>query len=214
MIKRVFYYLLAFIIGAVICGLLGMVNDKLGKFVGSLFISVYTLKAYYDCMNSTILRKRLVRNKKVKYKTLQEWVEGKHKGFYELENIIFAGEAKNDCLDNLKVIRHQILKLGKEKAKLLGAHLKVVDKNESYIEFLLKFITSMIMGIFLWGVKSLLFKETLPYGFEEIINLITYCFAIFIWISSVISNNLESCYKTRVILEIIDTIEDDDYYLS
>ncbi|CKF94895.1 Uncharacterised protein [Streptococcus pneumoniae] len=135
MIKRVFYYLLTFIIGTVICGLLGLANEKLGKFVGSLFISVYTLKVYYDCMNSTILRKRLVRNKKIKYKTLQEWVEGKYKGFYELENIIFAGEAKTDCLDNLIVIRNQILKLGKEKAKLLRAHLKVVDKNESYIEF-------------------------------------------------------------------------------
>lgn len=213
MFKRLFYYLLVFIIGSVICGLLGIMNEKLGKFIGSLFISVYMLKAYYDCMNSTFLRKRLIRNKKVKYATLQEWVTGKYKGFYELENKIFEGEAKTDCLDNLKVIRCQILKLGKEKAKLFRAHLKVVDKNESYIEFLIKFITTMIMGIFLWAVKSILFKETASYGFEEVINLITYCLIIVICISSIISNNLEYCYKSRVLFEIIDTIDDEEYLM-
>ncbi|MGY4556821.1 3-hydroxyisobutyrate dehydrogenase [Bacillus thuringiensis] len=213
MIKRLFYYLLAFVIGTVICGLLGMMNEKLGKVIGSLFISVYMLKVYYDCMHGTILRSRFGRNKKVKYSTLQEWVTGKYKGFYELENKIFEREAKPDCLDNLKIIRNQILKLGKEKAKLFRAHLKVVDKNESYIEFLLKFITSMIMGIFLWAVKSMLFKETASYGYEEVINLITYCLVIVIWISSIISNNLEHCYKSRVLLEVIDTIDDEEYLM-
>ncbi|MEH7537864.1 3-hydroxyisobutyrate dehydrogenase, partial [Bacillus toyonensis] len=144
---------------------------------------------------------------------LQEWVTGKYKGFYELENKIFEGEAKTDCLDNLRVIRRQILKLGKEKAKLFRAHLKVVDKNESYIEFLIKFITTMIMGIFLWAVKSILFKEGASYGFEEVINLITYCLLIVICISSIISNNLEYCYKSRVLLEVIDTIDDEEYLM-
>ncbi|MBJ7930179.1 3-hydroxyisobutyrate dehydrogenase [Bacillus toyonensis] len=213
MIKRLFYYLLVFVIGSVICGLLRIMNEKLGACIGSLFISVYMLKAYYDCMNSTFFRKRLIRNKKVKYATLQEWVTGKYKGFYELENKIFEGEAKTDCLDNLRVIRRQILKLGKEKAKLFRAHLKVVDKNESYIEFLIKFITTMIMGIFLWAVKSILFKEGASYGFEEVINLITYCLLIVICISSIISNNLEYCYKSRVLLEVIDTIDDEEYLM-
>ncbi|CAM4391336.1 3-hydroxyisobutyrate dehydrogenase [Bacillus manliponensis] len=211
MIKKVIFYILAFILGTAIWVILGIVNPKLGESVGSIFMSMYLLVAYYDFMNSPIARQKVLHNKKVESATLYGWVTGKHKGYYQLENKIFQGGAKKEFLDNLRLIRYQLLKLGKEDAKLLQAHLKVLDKNESYMEFFLKVIASLVVGLFLWYVKSSIFTGTTTDHFEELVDSVTYGFFVLITIASLIGNNLEYCYKTRILIELLDSIEDEEY---
>lgn len=212
MIKRLVFYILSLIAGIIICGLLHVMNQDIGNASGSIFISLYFLKAFYDIVNSSLMNIKFPITKKTEHHpTLYAWVEAKNKGYFQLENKILQGEPKQEFLGNLKLIRYQLLKLGKEDAKLLRAYLNVVDKNEYYNQFALTIVSSLLSGLLFWYLKGSYFKEININYLDGAVNVATYLGLIIIAVVALISQNIKHCYKTRILIELLDSIEDDEY---
>ncbi|MDV6364118.1 3-hydroxyisobutyrate dehydrogenase [Bacillus cereus] len=212
--KRIMIYIFTGIMGGVIAIIVGLtINPILGKALFSILSSVFILKILYDFLNSSILRKRIIRKENKKYNSLYEWTEADFKGYGTFEKKLLKKKPKYNFLNNLELIREELVKLGKLKVKLLSAHLKVIEKNLESYDLIVKTLITLGTGVLLWYIKeqNAIVNVHVSKELDYIINTGTWVFYFIISIFSIINNNLRTSYKIRIILELIDTIEDEDY---
>lgn len=186
------------------------VNELVLNRVISIIFLIYSLVILNVVLKSTSIffDSFIVKRKRIRYKTLRSWLYDGAQGGDKIENHLLRLKPKYDFLENLELIRNEIINLGRTKATLYKANLKANQRIEIYSQLIITTTITLGIGLFTWGIKIGLGANT---QFDFILNITHWLFYGLIGIRHLFITIQKTVYKNALLIEIIEEIKEDEY---